>query len=117
MNKADKIVILLLLGIGILFFFLKPKKKSSYAEVYLKNERILTIDLHTEIRTYTVNGTLGKVIIEAGEGKIRVIEENSPNHICSKQGWVSQVNDTIICLPNEVIIELSGKEKLDTIVK
>jgi hypothetical protein len=117
MTKADKILIVFSLCIGITFFLLKSTTNASYADVYLKNERILTIDLNTEKKTYTVKGTLGKIVIEAGNGKIRVIEEKSSNHICSKQGWVSKKGDSIVCLPNEVVIQLSGKMELDTIVR
>lgn len=117
MNKADKILVILLLCISIAFILLRPKTESSYAEVYLKNERILTINLNTELKTYTIDGTLGTIIIEAGNGKIRVLEESSPKHICSRQGWVSKEGDTVICLPNEVVIKLGGTKELDTIVK
>ncbi len=116
MNKADKILIGFILCTSIAIFFLRTTEKSNYAYVYLKNENILTINLNTKLKTYTVEGTLGSVIIEAGNGKIRVIEEKSPKHICSRQGWVSKVGDTIICLPNEIVIKLSGKVELDTIV-
>lgn len=117
MNKADKILMGLVLCIGISIFFLRPTEKSSYAEVYLKGKNILTINLNTSRKNYTVDGTLGKIVLEVEYGKIRVIEEESPKHLCSRQGWVSKVGDTIICLPNEVMITLSGKAELDTIVR
>lgn len=117
MNKADKILVCLVLFIGVAFFFLRSTAKSSYAEVYFKKEKILTINLYTDRKTYTVDGTLGKIILEVEHGKIRVLEEESPKHICSRQGWVSKVGDTIICLPNEITVTLKGKKELDTIVR
>lgn len=118
MNRADKVLILFLFGFGLLGLFLSQKRaSSSYAEVYYQKELVLQIDLETDLKQYKVKGKLGDVYLEAGDGKIRVIEENSPKHLCSKQGFVSKEGDTIVCLPNEIVILLTGAKELDAIVK
>lgn len=89
MNKADKMLILVFFLVGILGIFLNQKRKpSSYAEVYFQNNLVLQIDLETELQQYKVKGKLGDVYLEAGDGKIRVVEEISPKHLCSRQGLV-----------------------------
>ena len=111
--------------IGILFIILLcicvslefMKKKGSTAIVYYKNEAILTIPLHTDITTYEVMGENGIVEIVAGNGKIKVEEENSPLHLCSRQGWVDSSTQTIVCLPNKIVIKIEDEQELDGVVK
>ena len=42
------------------------------------------------------------------DGKVRVEKENSPYHYCSIQGYVSDPATPIICLPNEVVVQIEG---------
>lgn len=118
MNKQDiilMIVLILLLGFS---FLLKNTSSSKEAIIYYEEKEILTIDLMNKMDIYEVEGALGKVKIEAGDGKIRVIEETSNKHLCSKQGYISNVHDVIVCLPNKIVIKIEGKEdqKVDVIV-
>jgi hypothetical protein len=78
----------------------------------------LFIDLTIkEKKTYEVEGYYGIVKIEAVNGKVRVLEETSPLHLCSKQGYISETYESIICLPNKVIINIEADDELDTIIK
>lgn len=114
MNKRDIMLISVVLIIAIIFIFIKKIsfKESNYAYVYYENKEILEIDLNIN-DTYIVNGYNGDVVIEVLNKKIRVKEENSPLHICSKQGFVSD-STPIICLPNKIVIKIEEKEELDT---
>ena len=116
MNKNDiKLIIIVLLITISLFSLSLFQKKSSIARkanVYYANDLILEIDLNIN-KTYEVEGDNGKVVIEVLDNQIRVVEENSPYHLCSKQGFISNSGQSIICLPNKIIIELPNNE-LDT---
>lgn len=113
MNKNDIKLIIIVLVIIIIFFSLSLfQKKASIANVYYANDLILEIDLSIN-KTYEVEGDNGKVVIEVLDNQIRVVEENSPYHLCSKQGFISNSGQSIICLPNKIIIELPNNE-LDT---
>lgn len=121
MNKSDKkLIFILLIIIGLIFLILyfsktdNPKK----ALVYYKDELVLTIDLSQPgKKKYTVLGELGNVVIEQDDNKVRVVEENSPNHICSKQGFIKESYEVLICLPNKVVIKIDDNNDIDTIVK
>lgn len=113
MNKNDiKLIIVILFFIILLFSLTLIRKKANIANVYYENKLILEIDLSIN-KTYEVSGDNGKVVIEVLNNQIRVVEENSPYQICSKQGFVSKSGESIICLPNKIIIELPSDE-LDT---
>jgi len=118
MNKNDfKLIIIVIIVVVILFsIYLISNQKTSKALVYFDNEIILTIDLNVD-KFYTVKGELGDVLIEVKNNKIRVVEENSQYHLCSKQGFVSKSNESIICLPNKIIIELPKEDNIDTEIR
>ena len=46
----------------------------------------------------------------------KVVEEKSPLHLCSKQGYISKSYETIVCLPNKIVIKLESNDDLDVIV-
>lgn len=119
MNKHDLTLILIFLVLVILCFITiySKKKDGNKAVVYYEDQEILTIDLKEEEKEYIVEGFLGEVKILAGNGRIKVVEENSPNHLCSKQGYISSSYQTITCLPNKIVIEIKDQDDLDTVVK
>lgn len=45
-------------------------------------------------------------IIEVDGIKIRNKEDNSPDQIAVKTGWISKIGETSICLPHKLIIEI-----------
>lgn len=118
MKKADKILILCIMVVSLLLciplFF--AKNSVSYASVYVKEKEVLKIDLSKD-KTYVVNGKLGKVHIEVKNRKVRVSQEKSPHHYCSKQGYVSSSNTPIVCLPNETVVKIENKESQDTVIQ
>ena len=79
---------------------------------------ILKIDLSEDEKIYEVEGYNGPIIIKAGNGKVMVEEEDSPKHLCSKQGYISKNYESIICLPNKIIVKIETKDgNIDTIIK
>ncbi len=121
MNKND---IKLIIGIGfvtlILFLAISMvhQPDAKMAVVYYQNEIVKTIDLFkNEQKEYVVEGKNGPVVIEVNQGKIRVKKEDSPLHICSKQGYIHKSTETIVCLPNQIVIQIEEQNKFDTIVR
>jgi hypothetical protein len=57
---------------------------------------------------YHITGSYGTLDVEVKDGSWHVTNEDCPNHICSKTGWVSVANyQPIICLPNEVVVQIA----------
>ena len=117
MNKSDfKLVgILLIISlIGILGFKFFSKSGTS-AYVYHDGNLVLTIDLSID-KEYVVDGDLGDVVIAVRDGKIKVEDETSPLHLCSKQGFIDSSTQSIVCLPNKIVINI-GDDEFDAVVK
>lgn len=109
MTKADKVLIVVMMIASILLFIpiLNNAPASNTAVVTVKNEQVLRIDLSQD-EEYEVDGTNGKVHIEVKDNQIRVTQENSPQHICSKQGFVLDPNVPIVCLPNDTVVTIEA---------
>lgn len=112
MNKNDIILILTVTLITTLLF-LVPTRNSNYAYVYYESTLIKEISLDKDDK-YIVQGYNGDVVIEVKNKKIRVVDENSNNHLCSKQGFTNNI--PIVCLPNKIIIDFKNNNNLDTVM-
>lgn len=53
------------------------------------------------------------LVIRAEPGRIRVETSSCPGTDCVHTGWVDSVGGQIICLPNKVIISLTGTAPAD----
>lgn len=119
MNKNDiKLIVVIFVIVTLSIIFINIfKKTGSFAKVYYEDDLILKIDLSKD-GNYKVNGYNGEVLIEVKDNKIRVDRENSSRHLCSKQGFIDSTTQTIVCLPNKIIIKIEGKDQeLDGVVK
>ncbi len=58
-----------------------------------------------------VPGHLGISIISIKQRKARITSDPSPRQYCVRQGWLQQVGEIALCLPNQVSIELAGSKK------
>ena len=115
MNKADKLCIILIAICSILFYVpllwvqLQDANKKKEVVVSYKNKEVLRVDLSID-ETYYVDGTNGKVSVEIKNGSVRVEKENSPQHLCSIQGWVDTSSRPIVCLPNNIVVQIESKD-------
>ena len=56
-------------------------------------------------------GKEGESIIEIKEGRARFKSAPCKNQYCVQQGWIHLTGQMLICIPNEVSIEILGKSK------
>jgi len=47
-------------------------------------------------------------IIRVEPGRIRVIEASCPDKVDVKQGWISSAHQSIVCLPNRLVIRIEA---------
>jgi hypothetical protein len=65
----------------------------------------------THAQTFSVNGPLGVTRIEIQPGRARIARDPSPRQLCVKQGWLTQSGQAALCLPNQVSLEIRGRER------
>ena len=52
---------------------------------------------------------LPHMVLLVKKGKIEVLHSNCPQGICKHQGWISRPGQSIVCVPNHVLIEIPGQ--------
>lgn len=95
--------------------------KGNKVEIYVDNQLKYVYPLQEEKKDYFVDTNLGGVNVQIENMKVRVTSSNSPLKICVKQGWISNAGDTIIGVPDRLLIKILGDvsetEELDSIAR
>ena len=108
--KRDICLILafVVLGLVLLFATRGTSKDGSFAVVEVDGKVVASYPLSQD-GVFEVNG--GSNTIEIQSGRVRMLDADCPNGECVHQGWISGSNQSIVCLPNRVVITVSGGEK------
>lgn len=69
-----------------------------------------TYDLN-QTRDLDIHGPLGTSLVSIENNKVRFKHSPCNNQYCVHQGWLSKVGQAAICLPNQVSLQLTGKNK------
>ncbi|MBO5371337.1 MAG: NusG domain II-containing protein [Lachnospiraceae bacterium] len=111
LGKNDRwlLLILAVICIGIcIFFYLQRGEAGAVAKVTIAGEVYGTYTL-TQDQTIEIKID-GKVtnILKIQDGTADVTKASCPDHLCVHQKSISRENETIVCLPNQVVIEIEG---------
>jgi hypothetical protein len=85
--------------------------------IKVKGEIIKTLTLREgePLQRLVIEGKRGQAIVETKGLKVRMLEAPCPDQICVKQGWIDRPRQTIICVPNEIVIYIDAEASLDGI--
>lgn len=111
-NKTMKydIIFLIILVIIIGFTFsLRKSKEGNFVKITSHQKEYGIYDLSVN-KTININD---ENIIQIKNGEVFMKKATCPDHICIKQGHISQSGSSIICLPHQLIIEITGKDNHD----
>lgn len=110
-KKADIILFICLILIGGALSYLAFSGSSTGDLVVVKvNGEIYGKYSLTKDRVITVNrdGHTNKITIKGG--KVQVSKSNCKNQVCVKQGSISSTHQSIVCIPNRVVVSIEGKD-------
>lgn len=116
MKKKYMADIFLIIGLVVLtitltvFIYKKQTSNDLYVEVSIdgKLEESFLLEENIEIMLSTGN----KLVIK--DGKVCIYEANCPDKLCVKQGSIDKANESIICLPNKLVVRIAqDKNALD----
>ena len=111
MTKADLLLLAVALCAALLFvlyLFFAGREGSTvrvvcggslWGEYSLQEDREIALELE--------NGT-NLLIIR--DGQVWMEEADCPDRLCVRQGAVSRVGESIICLPHELVVTVEGEE-------
>ena len=101
------IAVLLIVGLSALIIWSLTAETGDMAVVSVKGKVVAEYSLSVD-GVYYLNGGTNILVIENGSAYIR--EANCPGYQdCVEQGKISMVGETIVCLPNEVVVEITGE--------
>jgi hypothetical protein len=124
LKKLDVLIVaVVLVACAVAIFFSRfgsgADAPGGYAEIYVKNELVDTIELR-EDQTIEVENSAGYNLLEVKDGGIRMVEADCLSKMCVHSGTKSFGGDTIICLPNRVVVKIVGapaEEGVDAVAK
>lgn len=77
----------------------------AYGTYSLAEDQVVTIDQNHHINKITIK-----------DGTVQMTYSTCKNQVCVGDGKISKTNQSIVCLPNRVMVEISGGEEgLDAI--
>jgi len=116
-KKWDVIIISLFViasFIPALIFTLQSKADTGgyYVEIKVQGELYETRQLtgHTGREEIRIETDLGINIVEIIDEQVGMYEADCPDKICYSPEYISRPGETIVCLPNRVVIEVKGEK-------
>ena len=106
---GDFVIIALVLLSGTLPWLTRSPHRAESFSIYVNGKKIAQIPAERDT-VFSVNGALGKVVLEVKGGRIRVVRSNCPEKICIKTGYISSAGQSIACVPNKLIVVAEGKQ-------
>lgn len=118
-KKADIIlaVILVAVGLAISYILSFGQTAGNELKITVNGEKFASYSL-MEDRDITIrqNSHINKITIKSG--KVSMSFSDCKNQDCVLQHDINKTGETIVCLPNKVVLEISGeKTELDSIAK
>lgn len=116
MNRNDKILVAVLLVIALSFsfvyhYFVKEEGARVLITVDGKEYKNLSINEDASLLIEGVNGGTNHLVIE--NGTVKMDEATCPDQVCVYQREIESSGESIICLPNRVVVKIVGGEEDD----
>jgi len=108
LGLLDAPVLLVVATMSILVWMKGPGAQGARATAFVGGKPVAWWPLTGSVRRDTVAGSLGPLVVEHGQGSIRIVQAPCPNHICLKQGKASHLHDQLVCVPSRMVIAIEG---------
>ena len=107
MKRKDIVLLIGILAVAFLSYLgmcLLFQEDAAIVQVNVDGEIFGEYSLHKD-QEIEINDSNHLVI---KDGRVDMIEANCPDQICVNQKDISKTGETIVCLPNKVIVEVKG---------
>ncbi len=109
MKKRDIILAAALLFIAAFLFFLLPDKEAGEeVRITVDGQLYGVYSLFSE-QEVVIEQECGKNILYLGNGTAWMEEADCPDGYCIRQGKIRRAEQTIVCLPHKLVIEVIGQ--------
>lgn len=122
MKRFDIVIIIGILIVAGGFYFFNWYRTDQMntdqivAKVYVDGEIYDTLPINQD-KKLTIETEFGRNVVSVHDHGVEMVEANCPDHLCEKIGFVNQIGNQIVCLPNRVYVEIVGhsEEQIDAI--
>lgn len=112
-NDILLIAVLLIAAAGIMMFLTLTRTEGAKVNVKIDNEIVGTYSLNEDI-TLKLGDNDKYNILVIKDGKAQISEASCPDQLCVNQKEISYDSQSIICLPNKVVVEVISNTNSDT---
>lgn len=109
-KKADIVLffVILISGLAISYFSLMGNEDGDNVVITVDNEIYATYPLNEDREVdISQNGHLNHITIK--DGVVSMTYSDCANQVCVNTRPISQTKDSIVCLPNRVIVEITSE--------
>lgn len=118
--KKDIILIIMFIIIAVVLFIINfnGREKGTSVEVTVSGEVYGRYPLDKDGKYIITNGKKHNILV-IDNGTARISEATCNNQVCVKHKAISQDNETIICVPNKIVIKIISESanELDGVAK
>ena len=99
------IIVIVILGMAFLGYqYFTNQDKGGAIEITVDGEAYGTYPLSKNQEILIKEDEQVKNTVVIAEGEAYMQEADCPDHLCMKQGHISKVSESIVCLPNKVVV-------------
>lgn len=107
-SKADIILcaVILIAALGFLIIFRLNARTGMNVNISVNGKLVESFSLDKD-REYKVTTDSGENLVVISDGAVSVTEADCPDKVCVKHSEISNVGETIICLPHKLVVEIA----------
>ncbi len=115
-TKPFKLFDLIVLGVivalvvALLFVLFLPKEEGSTVEVYRSGKLIGEFKM-SDYSEISLVKEYGSLVLCITNESVCVLESDCPDKCCVKQGEIHYDGESIICVPQEIVVKIVGGNK------
>ncbi len=120
MRKGDWVILICILCVLLASFalFTMPGKEDG------QRQAVIIVD-GAEYARYKLSSNFSEIIeiktqfgynkLEINDGKVRMLDASCEDRLDVKAGVIEKVNETLICLPNRLLVTIQGHSAVDMV--
>ena len=111
MKRGDFFVAAAVLLVAAMVFLFTKGEAGAWAVVTANGREVARLSLEKE-QTFVYEDRYENRI-RTGDGAVWIEETNCPDGTCQKSGAIHLTGESIVCLPNELVITIEGAAKTE----
>ena len=109
-REFQMILVILIVAVTISILCKIQKKEGDFVIVSVDGVETAAYSLHADCQIPLTTYNSGQNFLLIKNGMAAITDANCQDHLCVKQGGISKTGESIVCLPNRLIVEIQGNQ-------